>query len=160
MGGVIPVLHNVYSVEVVRQFAKVVYGLGFKIAVISKPSGAAAQAGVPEAQRIALKRGRTLVVLSGIEDVIELFAPSLILMVMPKRYAKEPFDVKKVVKEVESGRSVAIVFGGSEPGLTAKEMSLGLPVHLDVDDDLGALGFSAIALYKISSSLRSGVEGS
>ena len=150
MNEVIPVLHNVFSVEIVRQFAKISYGLGFKTVVISKPSGAAAQAGVPEAQKIALKKGKVLIVLNGIEDVIELFKPSLTIMITPKKYAKGEFAVDQVISEIKKGGIVALIFGGSEPGLSAKELEMGLPLHINVDDDLGPLGFAAITLHAIS----------
>jgi SpoU rRNA methylase family enzyme len=153
MSEVIPVIHNVFSVEIVKQFAKLCYGLGFKTVVVSKPSGAAAQAGVPEAQKLALKKGRALVVLSELEDVIDIFRPSLLIFVTSKKYAKDLFDVERVVSEIHRG-AVAIVFGGSEPGVSAKEMELGVPMHINIENDLGPLGFAAIVLHAISKSLR------
>ena len=153
MSEVIPALHNVFSVEIVKQFAKICYGLGFKTVVVSKPSGAAAQAGVPEAQKLALKKGRVLVVLSELEDVIEIFKPSLLLFVTSKKYAKERFDVERVISETQKG-PIVVVFGGSEPGISAKDMELGVSMHIDVDDDLGPLGFAAIVLHIISKSLK------
>lgn len=148
MNEVIPVLHNVFSVEIVKQFAKICYGLGFKTVVVSKPSGAAAQAGIPEAQKLALKKGKVLVVLGGIEDVIELFKPLLTIFITPKKYAKDQFDAERIVSELENG-PVAIIFGGSEPGVSAKEMELGVPMHINVEDDLGPLGFASITLHAI-----------
>lgn len=152
MNEVIPVIHNVFSVEIVKQFAKICYGLGFKTVVVSKPSGAAAQAGVPEAQKLALKKGKALVVLSELEDVLEIFKPSLLIFVTPKKYAKEPFDTERVLSEAQKG-AVAVVFGGSEPGVSARELELGVPMHVDVEDDLGPLGFAAIVLHAIARSL-------
>ncbi|MDH5815871.1 MAG: RecB-family nuclease [Candidatus Nezhaarchaeota archaeon] len=154
MNEVIPVLHNVFSVEVVKQFAKICYGLGFKTVVISKPSGAAAQAGVPEAQKLALKKGKVLVVLSGIEDVIEVFKPLSVIFITPKKYAKSRFEVEQVISDLEKGH-ITIIFGGSEPGISAKEMELGVPMHIDVEDDLGPLGFASITLHIISSASKS-----
>lgn len=154
---VIPVLHNVHSVEIVKQFAKVCYGLGFRIVVISKPSGAAAQAGVPEAQRLALKKGKVLIVLSGVEDVVDVFKPSMIAMIVPKKYGKEEFSIKRVMSEVERA-PVVIVFGGSEPGLSARELEMGVPMHINIEDDLGPLGFASIVLHSISSVIK-GVKG-
>ncbi|MEM2214488.1 MAG: RecB-family nuclease [Candidatus Nezhaarchaeales archaeon] len=153
MNEVIPVLHNVFSVEIVKQFAKICYGLGFKTLVISKPSGAAAQAGLPEAQKLALKKGRALVVLSGIEDVIEVFKPLLVIFITPKKYAKTRFDAEHIISELEKG-PITIIFGGSEPGISAKEMELGVPMHIDVEDDLGPLGFASITLNIISNILK------
>jgi len=152
MDEVIPVIHNVFSVEVVKQFAKICYGLGFKTVVVSKPSGAAAQAGVPEAQKLALKKGKALVVLSELEDVVEVIRPSLLIFVTPKKYAKESFDAERVISEAQKG-VVAIVFGGSEPGVSAKELELGVPMHIGVEDDLGPLGFAAIVLHAITKSI-------
>jgi SpoU rRNA methylase family enzyme len=149
MDEVIPVIHNVFSVEIVKQFAKICYGLGFKTVVVSKPSGAAAQVGVPEAQKLALKKSRVLVVLSELEDVVEIFKPVLLIFVTPKKYAKEAFNVERVISEAQKG-VVAMVFGGSEPGVSAKELELGVSMHINVEDDLGPLGFAAIVLHAIA----------
>jgi SpoU rRNA methylase family enzyme len=129
--------------------------LGFKTVVVSKPSGAAAQAGVPEAQKLALKRGKALVVLSELEDVMEIFKPTLLIFITPKKYAKEEFDAERILSETQKG-AVAIVFGGSEPGVSAKELELGVSMHINVEDDLGPLGFAAIVLHAIARLLERG----
>ena len=49
------VLHNVHSASKTIETAQVVYGLGFSNFVVSKAEGSAAQAGVPDANRLAMK---------------------------------------------------------------------------------------------------------
>ena len=141
---VIPLLHNVYSQQRVVEVAKVVYGLGFKVFVVTKAIGSAAQAGVPEAQKLALKLDRAFIYLPDLPDAIEVLRPDKVLLVLPRKYAPTP--VSEAVKSA-SGK-VMVVFGGAEPGLTKRELELGIAVHPDgIEEDVGATGLAAISLY-------------
>jgi len=152
---VLVVLHNVYSVQRVVELARVAYGLGFSTLVVSRAQGAAAQSGVPEAQKLALKKGRNLFYVADLPDVLELFKPDLALMFVPREYAERAFDAGEVARAVAEGRRVALVFGGSEPGLSRRELDMGVAVYLEgADDDLGAVGTAAIALYLVRRELR------
>ncbi len=146
---VIPVLHNVVSAQKVVEAAKIVYGLGFKTFIISKASGSAAQSGVPEAQKIALKLGLNLVFLSDLEDVIDVVNPDIVLTVMPKKYGGEALT-KVWESTVGGAKRVLVIFGGSEPGLSMREMKMGKLVYPDdIEEDIGAIGLVAISLYLI-----------
>jgi len=141
---VVPLLHNVYSQQRVVEVAKVVYGLGFKVFVVTKAVGSAAQAGVPEAQKLALKLDKAFIYLPDLPDAIEILKPDRVLLVLPRKYAPTP--ISEAVKEA-SGK-IVVVFGGAEPGLTRKELELGLAVHPDgVEEDVGTTGLAAISLY-------------
>jgi len=142
----IPVLHNVMSAQRVLEAAKLVYGLGFKSFVVSKALGAAAQSGVPEAQKLAIRLKRNIFFLVDIDDVIEVFNPDRVLTVTPAKYGGEPLS--KVVNDL-SGK-VVVVFGGLEPGLSMREIEKGMHVFPDkVVDDIGSIGLLAITLYML-----------
>jgi len=144
------VLHNVLSIQRVVEMAKVVYGLGFSTFIVSKASGAAAQSGVPEAQKLALKRSKNFICLSDLSEVLELFSPSEVYIFVPKDYSQEEFSPLEVVEKIRGGHRVALVFGGLEPGLSRKEIELGRAVTLPhVSSDVGPVGTAAIALYEI-----------
>ncbi len=150
---VLPVLHNVYSQQRVVEAARIAYGLGYRVFIVTKASGSAAQAGVPEAQKLALKLGRTFACLPDLQDAVEVFAPSAILMFLPRKYAQVPLS--EAVKGV-SGRVLA-VFGGADPGLTKRELELGTAVYPDgVEEDVGSTGMVAIALYMLKRLLQPG----
>ena len=144
------VLHNVYSVQRVVELAKVVYGLGFNTLIVSRAHGAAAQSGVPEAQKIALRKSKNFFYVSDLADVIEIFNPALLLLFVPKDYAEEKFDVVRVVSLLRKGEVIALVFGGAEPGLSKKELEMGKPTYIEgVEEDIGSTGLAAIALYML-----------
>lgn len=144
MDRIIPVLHNVMSAYRIIESAKIVYGLGFRIFVVSKASGSAAQSGLPEAQRIAIRFNRNLVFLKDIDDVIEIFRPIRMLMVLPGKYGGVPLsDLEGDLK-----KGAILVFGGSEPGLSKREIEKGTLVYPDyVTEDLSPTGLLAITLY-------------
>jgi len=128
-----------------------VYGLGFRTFIVSKASGSAAQSGVPDAQRLALKKNANFLFLKDLGDVIELFSPSLVLTVSEAKYGGAPLD--SVIERLRKvgGRDVVIaVFGGSEPGLTMQEFSMGEHVYPEgVEEDVGSIGLMAITLYTL-----------
>ncbi|MEM1509065.1 MAG: RecB-family nuclease [Thermofilaceae archaeon] len=143
---VIPVLHNAYSPQRLIESARTVYGLNFKLFIATKASGSAAQVGVPEAQKLAMKMGKSFAFLPDLPDAIEILKPDKIILVVPKKYAS--VSLIEVLKEA-TGR-VMIVFGGSEPGLSKKELELGIPTYIEgVEEDLGPVSLLAIMLYEI-----------
>lgn len=145
---VFPVLHNAYSQQRVVEAARIVYGLGYQVLVVTKASGSAAQAGVPEAQKLALKMGRTFMCLPDLPDAIEILKPDAILLFVPRKYAQR--SLSEAVKEAP-GRLLA-VFGGSDPGLSKRELEMGIAVYPDgVDEDVGSTGMVAISLYLLRS---------
>ncbi len=143
------VLHNVQSVQRVVETAKVTYGLGFKNFIVSKAAGSAAQSGVPEAQRLALKLKRNFFYLADLPEVLDVFKPELTLMFVPRPYGEEEYNPIKVLETLEKG-AVVLVFGGAEPGLSRRELDLGTPTYVPlVGEDIGVSGLAAIVLYKL-----------
>ncbi len=141
-----PVVHNVSSVQRLLDFARLVYGLGLNTLVASKVYGAAAQSGVPEAMRFAFKLNRGLLVLSGLEDVLELLKPDVTLIVSSE-YAVEYIDPFN--PPVYPGR-VLIVFNGGEPDFSAGEAGFGRPVYVKgVSGRLGAIAEASLILYPL-----------
>jgi len=144
---VIPILHNVSSVQRVNDMARLVYSLGYETLVVTKAYGGAAQAGIPEAMRIALREGKRLIVLPDLQDAIELLSPEKILLVS-RDYMEEEYDPYNPPRY--EGR-LLIVFQGSEPDFTAKEAKLGTPVYLKgvTRGRLGPLAEASIILYSL-----------
>ncbi len=79
INNVIPVIHNPASVQKLLDAVKVSLGFGIKTIIVTKAVGTAAQQGVPEAFRLVLRSGATLIVLPDIKDAIELLHPDSIL---------------------------------------------------------------------------------
>ncbi len=150
----IVVVHNVHAVSRVTEAAKVVYGMGFENFVVSKAIGAAAQSGVPEVHKLAYKLGKSFLFVADIQDILELIKPSRVYIITPPSYAKELFNPSEVAEALLRGETVAIVVGGSEPGLTKRELELGKVVTLDTSGDIGTIGYIATVLYLIRERLK------
>ena len=148
---VVPLLHNVSSPQRVVEVARAAYSLGYDIFAVSKPTGAAAQSGVPEAQRIALKEGKTLVVLPSVESAAELLGAGTIVFVVPRKFADKPLE--EVIKSIAGKgveQKILLVFGGAEPGLSAREMEAGERAYISgVENDVGPTALAVIALYVV-----------
>ena len=153
---VVPVIHNVSSVQRVVDMARLTYSLGFDILVVTKAYGGAAQSGVPEAMRLALKDSRSLIILPDLDDAIELLKPDNVVAVTPRgaeHLVTGPGDAASLIK----GKTM-IVFSGGEPDFTASELSKAMKrVYIDgVKGKLGPVAEASILLYFITRALGSG----
>gem|GEM_PF-853458 len=147
------ILHNIGSARTVDLFAKACYGLDFSNVIVTKASSSAAMAGVPEAQKLAFKQGKNLLFLADLSDAIELLKPVFLYMFAPKTHAERVFSPEEAVEKAKNG-IVFLIFGGSLSGLTRKELSQGLSVHLDLPGDIGTLGVATIALFQLHNQLK------
>jgi len=148
MKTIIPVLHNVSSSQKVVETAKLIYGLGYKNFIVTKATGSAAQIGVPDAQKIALKKRTNFFYLGDIDDVIELFKPDLVLTVVSGKYTDTLLE--DIINEIRNKEKILLIFGGMDPGLSKIEMEKGKPVSPShIEENIGAIGLIAITLYTL-----------
>lgn len=133
-------IHNVTSSQRLIDFAKLIYGLNYTQLVVTKAGGTAAQAGVPEVGRLALRQVKSLIVLPDLKDAISLLAPSNVYLFSP--YAE------KEVEESSFGERDLLVFSGVENGFSKVEQSLGEHVTLKgLKSDLGPVAYASAVLY-------------
>lgn len=147
-------LFNVYSIQKMREMAHLIIGFNLKTMIIAKAVGSAAQTGVPDVNKMLIKNRKNLIVLQDLPDVIEIINPSKIVLFAPKPYAKKEFSGTEIVSELSDGKKVLLVVGGSEPGLSKRELDLGDVVYLNVAGDLGTIGTAAVAIYEIIKTIR------
>jgi len=144
---VIPVIHNVSSVQRLVDMARLVYGLGFKVLVVTKAYGGAAQSGIPEAYRIAVKRGYSLIILPDLGDAISLLSPDTIYMVS----AINPSQYTGPTKSLNLGERTMIVFNGGEGDFTPSEMKMGRTIYIEgLRERIGTIAEASLILYTIS----------
>ncbi len=149
---IIPVLHNVSSVQRLVDSVKTAYSLGAKTFVVTKAYGGAAQSGVAEAMRISLKLNKQFIVLPDLDDVVELLHPDRILL-LTYDYSKDTIDLENM-KEL-NGR-ILVVVSGSDPEFSSSELKLGEPVYFkDSPGKIGPIGELALILYTLA---RNGVS--
>ncbi|MHA2045302.1 MAG: RecB-family nuclease [Candidatus Thorarchaeota archaeon] len=146
------VLHNVHSASKTIETAQVVYGLGFSNFVVSKAEGSAAQAGVPDANRLAMKMKCNFMVLPGLKDVLEVLQIEQPLMVTSPVLVKERLDFVELSQQVKSGERAAIILSGSNNSFSRKEMDFGKCRSLEARVDIGPSGSAAVILYSLTSS--------
>jgi len=133
-------IHNVTSSQRLIDFAKLIFGLNFSHLVVTKVGGTAAQAGVPEIGRLALKQGKSLIVLPDLKDAITLLSPNAV-------YLFSPFAEKEIGDPSFSDRDL-LVFPGVENGFSKLEQSLGEHVtYRGLRNDLGPVAYASAVLY-------------
>ena len=139
------------SVQKLVDMARLVYSMGFKVLVATRVYGAAAQSGIPEATRIALRHGGSLLVLQDLDDAIELLKPRNVYIVTSeyaeRRVEPEGFD---------PGGESLLAFNGGEPDFTLEEAKKGEPIYLEgLEQRIGPIAEASIILY----SIRRRIEG-
>ena len=153
-GKLIVQLHNFSSVNYCREFAKIALGLGARDIVLSKASGTAATNGVPIAQKLAHAKKANLLYLQDIDDSIELCQPDEIYLFIKKPFSKDNFDPVKLANTYKEGKTILLIFGGAEPGLTKQELDKGNSVYFDKVNELGCLGEITLALYLLRNEIQ------
>jgi len=148
------VLHNVHAVSKVIDTAQVVYGLGFKNFVISKPEGTAAQTGVPDANKLAMKTRSNFMVLPDLSDVIELLGVDRPLLLVSPLLTKTRVNLAALSQRVKSGERLVIVVSGSNSSFSRKEMDMGECASLDAHFDIGPAGTVSVTLYALKHGLE------
>jgi len=147
MEDVIPLLHNISSVQRLLDFARLVIALGYEKIVVTKAYGAAAQHGLGELGRIAYKAGTSLIVLPDLPDAVELLRPDEVIIVS-KDHAREHVDP---ASPIEARGRVLVAFNGGDPDFTHQEASLGRPVYFrGLKSRIGPAGEAALLLYPLT----------
>ncbi|MCX8209019.1 MAG: RecB-family nuclease [Sulfolobales archaeon] len=145
------VLSGVSSPHKLVESVRVAYGfrgVSVDLFIVTRPTGLASQAGVPEAYRVALKYGKPLVVLSSLKEVFEYFKFDEVYSVLPGQSGLRRLDEISV-----RNSKYALIFTGEEHGrseapvevLTIPELPADSPPQVTI----------ALALYTIYSKLRS-----
>jgi SpoU rRNA methylase family enzyme len=150
MKNVYVVLHNVHAVSKVMETAQVVYGLGFPNFVVSKAEGSAAQTGVPESNRLAMKMKGSFAVLPDLRDVLEMLDVEKPIMITSPVLVKERVNTGEIANRIKDGERIVIVLSGSNSSFSRKEMDMGECVSLEARVDIGPAGSAAIVLHGIA----------
>jgi len=148
-GKLIIQLHNFSSVQLCRDFMKSATGLGSRDIVFSKASGAASSSGVPIAQKIAYSQKVNFLYLQDISDTIELLSPDEVYLFIRRPFSKEIFDSKTISESYSDGKTILLVFGGAEPGLSKTDLDHGTAIYFDKISEIGCLGELTLSLYLI-----------
>ena len=143
------VLHNVHSAAKVIDTAQVVYGLDYHNLIISRAEGSAAQNGVPDANRLAMKMKKNFIVLPDLKDVLDLLEVEKPMMIASPVLTKERVNLPELKKAVEDGTRIVIILSGSNSSFSRKEMDSGDCVSLEARVDIGPAGTAAIILHAI-----------
>ncbi len=100
------------------------YGLQVKGMVVTKASGMAVQAGVPDASRVAYREGKTLILLPTLKDAIELLKPEVTILNLQEE-TSETIDNIKILPESR----ILYVTAGHEDGYSKQDLALGTLVR-------------------------------
>ena len=153
-GKIIVQLHNFSGINTCREFVKIALGLGAREIVFSKAAGTGATTGVPIAQKLAHAKKANVLYLQEIEDAIELIAPDHVYLFIKRPFSKEIFNPETVIDNYKEGKTILLIFGGAEPGITKRELEYGTPVYFDKVKELGCLGEVTLSLYQLRNLLE------
>ncbi|MCC6052472.1 MAG: RecB-family nuclease [Fervidicoccaceae archaeon] len=132
MDKLIVVLHDASSQARINNFIKVILAFTDKVSlvVISKPSGAGAMYGVPEASKLLYKESMPLIVVPDLKDLREVFPnKKLVLVALDEEKSRRI----RTLSELGDPSDKLLVFPGSDGGFSKKEL-------LEADDIVYPLG--------------------
>ncbi|MFP3190876.1 MAG: RecB-family nuclease [Thermoproteota archaeon] len=149
MSNIITAFHNVLSHQRLVDFVATCAALDINTVLLTKVGGAAAQTGVPEAFKYALKHNIRLIILPDLVDIKSIFNNSELYFFISKEYATEEFNFKEFFEAIKGGIKPILVFGGLEPGFNKKELELGKAVHINVNGNIPSVSLAAITLFML-----------
>jgi len=148
LSGIIVVLYDVSSAQRLIDTAKTVFGLGFGHLVVVKAYGAAASSGIGEANRIALKLGKSIAILPTLKDFFEIYNPDKIIVIT--RDYGEPLELDDIAAKICTATRPAIIFGGIDPAPGKEAAAAGEPVYIaNTVTRLGPVAEAAIVLRAV-----------
>ena len=143
---VIPLLHNISSIQRMIDFVKLSIAMGAGRIVITRAYGAAAQHGIGEVGRLAYKAGLSLIVLPDLSDAVDLLKPDHTLIITREHAT----DVISPSKRPNLDGRILVAFNGGDPDFSQQEAALGMPVYIEgVTGRLGPVGEAALVLYAL-----------
>lgn len=119
MKRLIVVLHDVGSQSKINDFVRVALAFreSIEAIVISRPSGAGAMYGVPEASKALYKESLPLIVIPDLPDLRELFPERKKILVSPGRGREI-----SCLREIGEPEGLILVFSGNETGFSKKDL--------------------------------------
>ncbi|MHA1321875.1 MAG: RecB-family nuclease [Candidatus Helarchaeota archaeon] len=147
-------IHNVTGIQKIKEFTQLLTGFQIKNIIISKAVGSAAMSGVPQAQKLVFKKGGNLLYLEDIPDCIELLVPDEVYLFAPYPYSKNLFLPETIASKLKNDKKILLIFGGSDPGLSKRELEFGIASYIELPADIGTIGTAAIILYQIFKKLQ------
>ncbi len=148
--GLLPVLHNVTSVHRVLEFVRLCISFNCSNIVITRPTGAAAQQGVPEAFKIALKEGANIILLGELKDLKEITSIDDMYLLTSEEEG-EPIEdaVNEIVRALKDGKKVSIAVQGQDLPFLPREKQLGTCVKV-LEKRAPATSLCTILLWELS----------
>mgnify|MGYP000400855914 CR=1 FL=1 len=145
-------IHNVSSPQRLTDVAKIVFSecSPFSCLIISKPTGMAAQVGVPDVSKMAYKLGKNLLIISSLQDLSEVIDVS-------KVYIVHPAEGSNYISldELSTDDKTLYVISGSDVGFTKSELALGEVVYVKpFKRSIGVVAEVALITYGLMRKLR------
>ncbi len=151
--GLLPVLHNVTSVHRVLEFVRLCTSFNCSNIVITRPTGAAAQQGIPEAFKIALKEGVNLIILGELKDVQEVAKIEKMYLLTAEEEG-EPLDktIEEAAELLKEGKKIGVAVQGQDLPFLPREKQLGTCVKV-LERKAPATSLCTIFLWELSKKL-------
>ena len=120
-------LHAPASPYIVIEFIKLISASIYKdhiLPVVTRPTGLAAQSGIPEAWRYAYKNNISLAILPEIRDVIEIYKPDETYIFYK---SQDSINIEELAPK-PTAETILIVLPSGEQSITREELLLGTKI--------------------------------
>ena len=120
-------LHAPASPHLVIEFIKLISASIYKnhiLPVITRPTGLAAQSGIPEAWRYAYKNSISLAILPEIRDVIEIYRPDETYIFYK---SQDSINIEELAPK-PTAKTILIILPSGEQSITKEELLLGAKI--------------------------------
>ena len=149
-------IHNISSPQRLKDIARIVFSSGdlVKALVVTKPTGLAAQAGLPEVMVQAYKLSRTVLVFPSLSDAMELIQPDTLYLVA--RSTQENYlELQEFMTEIRNKKRVLIAVHGEDANFSREDLSKGKPIFIKgFSLPIGPVAEVAILIYSIKSLIQ------
>jgi len=149
-------IHNISSPQRLKDIAKIVFGSGdlVKALVVTKPTGLAAQAGLPEVMVQAYRLSRTVLVFPSLMDAMELLRPDTLYLIA--RSPQENYlELQGFINEIKNKNRILVMVHGEDANFSKEDLARGRPIFIEgFSLPIGPVAEVAILMYVIKSFIR------
>jgi len=147
----IVLIHNISSVQRLIEIAKFIFNYTLasqiRLLVISKPTGSAAQTGIPEVSKIAYKQNRSVLIVNELKDAVEILKPEKTFIATST--IKSEVKVEEIVNSIKKQKAL-LILPGCEEAFSKYDLALGQPFNIeDMCEKIGIVPYVSITLYEI-----------
>lgn len=144
------IIYSISSSHRLLEYARVIHGFGIKNIVITRATGSAAQLGIPELFKLALRHNLSVIVLNDLNEVKEYLKIDKLYFLSNRCRS----GIELLLNDVKLNFKIGLVVHGLDLSFTPKELELGEELCV-INRDLSSIALLVITLYELLKRLSS-----